>query len=60
MRPLISTDTKKGQFLNSRSSDRLDIKEVACWNLKNALLAAYRAGQKDAKKEYVDLHLSNF
>jgi hypothetical protein len=32
--------------LETRASDRLDFHEVAVWQVKAALLAAYRAGQK--------------
>lgn len=44
------------ETLDVRGSDRLDFHEVGVWNLKDALLAAYKAGQDDyrrrnAKKE---------
>ena len=34
------------ETLDTRKSDRLDFHEVAVWNLKEALEAAYRAGQE--------------
>ena len=34
------------ETLDTRKSDRLDFHEVAVWNLKEALAAAYRAGQE--------------
>ena len=38
------------QTLEMRGSDYLDFQEVAVWNLKSALEAAYEAGKKDASK----------
>ena len=35
--------------LDARNSDRKDFSEVACWQVKEALLAAYAAGQAAAK-----------
>lgn len=37
------------ETLETRKSDRLDFHEVAVWNLKAALEAAYRAGLEAAK-----------
>lgn len=37
------------ETLETRKSDRLDFHEVAVWNLKAALEAAYRAGIEAAK-----------
>ena len=37
------------ETLETRKSDRLDFHEVAVWNLKVALEAAYRAGLEAAK-----------
>ena len=37
------------ETLETRKSDRLDFHEVAVWNLKAALEAAYRAGLDAAK-----------
>ena len=34
------------ETLETRKSDSLDFHEVAVWNLKEALEAAYRAGQE--------------
>lgn len=33
------------ETLEAQKSDRLDFHEIAVWNLKEALQAAYRAGQ---------------
>ena len=33
--------------LTTRNSDSLDFYDVAVWSVREALLAAYRAGQKD-------------
>ena len=35
--------------LQERKMDALDFHEVCVWGLKEALLAAYEAGRKDAK-----------
>ena len=35
------------ETLTTRNSDSLDFHEVAVWGVRAALLAAYRAGQKD-------------
>lgn len=37
------------ETLETRNSDRLDFHEVAVWNLKAALEAAYRAGLEATK-----------
>jgi hypothetical protein len=36
--------------LQTRNSDRLDFKEVAVWEVQNALQAAFEAGQKAAQE----------
>lgn len=38
------------ETLETRNSDRLDFHDVAVWNIKAALEAAYRAGQAAAAK----------
>lgn len=37
--------------LETRNSDRLDFHDVAVWSVRDALLAAYRAGLAAAKEE---------
>jgi hypothetical protein len=37
--------------LTTRNSDRLDFKEVAVWQVREALEAAYEAGKRDARDE---------
>ena len=37
------------ETLETRQSDHLDFHEVAAWSLKEALEAAYRAGQEHQK-----------
>lgn len=41
--------------LVGRRSDRLDFHEIACWELRDALAAAYRAGFAAATKPEVRL-----
>lgn len=36
----------KLETLETRKSDRLDFKEIAVWNIKQALEFAYEAGRK--------------
>ena len=38
------------ETLDTRNSDRLDFHDVAVWNIKAALQAAFEAGQKAGKK----------
>lgn len=38
------------ETLDTRNSDRLDFHELAVWNIKAALQAAYEAGQQAGKK----------
>lgn len=37
------------ETLETRNSDRLDFHDVAAWSIKEALEAAYRKGQEDAR-----------
>jgi hypothetical protein len=37
--------------LTTRNSDRLDFREVAVWQVREALEAAYEAGKQAAKEE---------
>lgn len=39
------------QTLETRNSDALDFRDVACWRVKEALQAAFEAGQKAAGQE---------
>jgi hypothetical protein len=39
------------ETLETRKSDRLDFKEVAVWNVKQALEMAYEAGRKSVGKQ---------
>ena len=45
----IARDELRIPTQRERKSDRHDFHEVSVWDLKDALLAAYRAGQNDAK-----------
>ena len=38
------------ETLDTRNSDRLDFHDVAVWNIKAALQAAFEAGQQAGKK----------
>lgn len=38
------------QALDTRNSDRLDFHDLAVWNIKAALQAAFEAGQQAGKK----------
>jgi hypothetical protein len=38
------------ETLDTQKSDRLDFHEIAVWNVKEALEAAYRAGQESAAR----------
>ena len=38
------------ETLETRNSDRLDFHDVAVWNIKAALQAAFEAGQQAGKK----------
>lgn len=38
------------ETLDTRNSDRLDFHDLAVWNIKAALQAAFEAGQKAGKK----------
>ena len=38
------------ETLNTRNSDRLDFHDVAVWNIKAALQAAFEAGHQAGKK----------
>ncbi len=38
-------------ILETRNSDRLDFREVAVWQVREALEAAYEAGRQAAKTE---------
>ena len=37
--------------LETRRSDSLDFYDIAVWQIKHALVAAYEAGRLDSKKE---------
>jgi len=37
------------ETLETRNSDSLDFKEQAVWNIKEALVQAYKAGQESVK-----------
>lgn len=38
------------ETLDTRNSDRLDFHDLAVWNIKAALQAAFEAGQQSCKK----------
>jgi len=38
------------ETLDTRNSDRLDFHDLAVWNIKAALQAAFKAGQEASKK----------
>ncbi|MBU9576439.1 DUF6900 domain-containing protein [Burkholderia multivorans] len=40
------------ETLDTRHSDRLDFHDVAVWNIKAALQAAFEAGQQASKKPH--------
>ncbi|MDF7806207.1 hypothetical protein P4E94_02080 [Pontiellaceae bacterium B12219] len=42
----IARDHLDVETLSERKSDDLDFHEISVWNLKNALQAAYEAGQQ--------------
>ena len=44
------------ETLNTRNSDRLDFHDVAVWNIKAALQAAFEAGQQAGKKPRQNPH----
>lgn len=46
---LIAKDRLDIETLETRSSDDLDFHDVAVWRLKDALRAAYVAGQKSTR-----------
>lgn len=46
---LIARNVLDIETLETRKSDRLDFHEVSVWGLKEALEAAYRAGQEKRK-----------
>ncbi|HEY3325048.1 MAG TPA: hypothetical protein VGP72_31635 [Planctomycetota bacterium] len=45
----IARETLRLETLEARNSDRLDFHEQAVWSIKDALVAAYRAGQNATK-----------
>ncbi len=45
----IAQDELQIPTLKERKMDALDFHEVCVWSLREALLAAYEAGRKDAK-----------
>lgn len=45
----IARDVLHVETLETRKSDRLDFHEVAVWQIRNALEAAYRAGQESRR-----------
>ena len=45
---LIARNVLDIETLETRKSDRLDFHEVSVWSLKEALEAAYRAGQESS------------
>ena len=47
----LATDVLHIDSIDTRNSDRLDFPEVAVWNLRDALEAAYEAGRA---KGYTD------
>lgn len=46
----IARDILRIETLETRKSDSLDFHDVAVWSIKEALEAAYRAGQEAARR----------
>lgn len=46
----IARDILRIETLETRKSDSLDFHDVAVWSIKEALEAAYRAGQEGARR----------
>lgn len=46
----IARDILRIETLETRKSDSLDFHDVAVWSIKDALEAAYRAGQEAARR----------